>query len=621
MTELGLTVRSSDPYDRSRATGASGALRAFNEAGVLDAADVHVALRLAKLATDQTGTAVEAHALLGAAFAVRAVRLGSICLDPRTISETPVEDGVELPWPDPESWIATLANSPLVAAQILRLDDDLLYLDRYWREELSVCEDLLARLAREAPEIDEPLLETGLQRIFPATGFEEQCAAARSAVKRWTTIITGGPGTGKTTTVAGVLALIAEQHEHATGERPRIALAAPTGKAAARLQAAAREAVASFDPEDKARLGTIRAVTVHSLLGSRMPRTSVRFQHDRHHRLPYDVVVIDEGSMLSLSMAARLLEALRPSTRLILVGDADQLSSVDAGAVLSDLVRGLEEHAQAPVTRLLTTHRYGGGIGALAAALRGPGPDADPGEVADAVLHVLGSGTPDVVWVKPDDEEAMAWFRADVHERAAVLLTAARRGSAAEALTALEDHRLLCAHREGPYGVTGWNREIERMLADGGEKYVYQEWYAGRPVLVSANDRLLGLNNGDMGITVFGENGRLQVALPTEDGERLLPTTRMPVVQTVFAMTIHKSQGSQARTVSVILPPPESPLLTRELFYTAVTRAQETVRVVGSEEAVRAAVEREVIRASGLRRRLAESATPEGPHGSAPGVA
>lgn len=606
MTESGSFSRPTDPYDRSRATVAPGVLRTFNDAGVLDAADVHVARRLAKLATEQTGVEVGEHALLGAAFAVRAVRLGSICLDPRTIAETPLEEGVVVPWPDPEVWLAALSDSPLVTAQILRLDEDLLYLDRYWRDEIGVCEDLLTRLAQRAPEVDGPLLEAGLGRIFPASGFDEQRAAARSAVQRWTTIITGGPGTGKTTTVAGVLALIAEQHERTTGERPRIALAAPTGKAAARLQAAAREAVATFAAEDKARLGAIRAVTVHSLLGSRMPRTSVRFKHDRHQRLPYDVVVVDEGSMLSLSMAARLLEALRPGTRLILVGDADQLSSVDAGAVLSDLVRGLEEHAQAPVTRLVTTHRYGGGISALAAALRGPGPTAAPGAVEDAVVEVLAAGTPDVVWVKPDDEAAMAAFRTDVHRRAAALLSAGQRGPAADALVALDDHRLLCAHREGPFGVTGWNREIERLLAEGGERYVYQEWYAGRPVLVSANDRLLGLNNGDMGITVFGENGRLQVALPTESGEQFLPTTRMPAVQTVYAMTIHKSQGSQARTVSVILPPPDSPLLTRELFYTAVTRAQETVRVVGSEEAVRAAVRREVIRASGLRRRLAE---------------
>jgi exodeoxyribonuclease V alpha subunit len=208
----------------------------------------------------------------------------------------------------------------------------------------------------------------------------------------------------------------------------------------------------------------------------------------------------------------------------------------------------------------------------------------------------------------------MAAFRADLHHRAAELLEVARRRSADEAVAALDRHRLLCAHREGPFGVTGWNREIERMLAEGGEGYVYQEWYAGRPVLVSNNDRLLGLNNGDMGVTVFAERddgvGRLRVVLPGPDGLRSFSTTRMPAVQTVYAMTIHKSQGSQADTVSVILPPEDSPLLTRELFYTAVTRAQQIVRLVGSEAAVRAAVGREVQRATGLRARL--RATPSG---------
>jgi exodeoxyribonuclease V alpha subunit len=351
---------------------------------------------------------------------------------------------------------------------------------------------------------------------------------------------------------------------------------------------------------DRDRLAGVRAVTVHSLLGSRMPRTSVRFRHDRNHRLPYDVVVVDEASMLALSLAARLLEALRPHTRLLLDGDADQLSSVDAGAVLADLVEGLADRHDSPVSRLVTTHRYGAGIDALAQALR----DAD----SDAVVDVLRAGDGGVVWIDPDDHDAMAAFRADLHRRAADLLDVARRRPADEAVRALDQHRLLCAHREGPFGVTGWNREIERMLAEGGEGYVYQEWYAGRPVLVSNNDRLLGLNNGDMGITLFGgDSGRLRVVLPGPDGLQSYPTTRMPAVQTVFAMTIHKSQGSQADTVSVILPPEDSPLLTRELFYTAVTRAQQTVRVVGSEAAVRAAVGREVQRASGLARRLSPS--------------
>jgi len=589
-----------DLHDRRRALGASGLLRTFNDAGVLEAADVHVAERLGRL-IGEGAPAV----LLAAALTVRAVRQGSICLDPRTIADLRLEEAppgteVDLPWPEAESWLAAIAASPLVSDQVLRLDQDLLYLDRYWREEVQVCDDLLRRLDLRSPEVDDELLEVGLARIFPGDGYAEQRDAARAAAHQWTSVLTGGPGTGKTTTVAGVLALVAEQHERATGDRPRIALAAPTGKAAARLQSAVQEAIARFEPADRERLGAVRAVTVHSLLGSRMPRTSVRFRHDRNHRLPYDVVVVDEGSMLALSLAARLLEALRPQTRLVLVGDADQLSSVDAGAVLADLVAGLADRADSPVSRLVTTHRYGAGIDALAQALR----DAD----ADRVVEVLRAEEGGVVWIDPDDVAAMADFRGDLHRRAVELLDTARRRPADEAVRALDRHRLLCAHREGPYGVAGWNREVERMLAEGGEGYVYQEWYAGRPVLVTNNDRLLGLNNGDMGVTVFAEGsdgvGRLRVVLPGPEGVQSFPTTRMPAVQTVYAMTIHKSQGSQADTVSVILPPEDSPLLTRELFYTAVTRAQQTVRVVGSEGAIRAAVAREVQRATGLRARL-----------------
>jgi len=595
-----MTTTVLDAHDRRLALGATGLLRTFNVAGVLEAADVHVSQRLAGLVDEDSP-----EVLLATALTVRAVRQGSICLDPRTIADLPLEDAPpgddsDLPWPEPEAWLAEIGRSPLVTSQILRLDQDLLYLDRYWREEVQVCDDLLRRLELTPPEVDESVLEAGLDRIFPDEGYDEQRVAARAAAHQWTTVLTGGPGTGKTTTVAGVLALVAEQHELDRGERPRIALAAPTGKAAARLQAAVQEAIAKFSPADRARLGGVRAVTVHSLLGSRMPRTSVRFRHDRNHRLPYDVVVVDEGSMLALSLAARLLEALRPQTRLVLVGDADQLSSVDAGAVLADLVAGFAERPASPVARLVTTHRYGAGIDALAQALR----DAD----ADKVVEVLRDDGADVVWIDPDDLDAMASFRADLHRRAVALLDIARRRPADEAVRALDRHRLLCAHREGPYGVAGWNREIERMLAEGGEGYVYQEWYAGRPVLVTSNDRLLGLNNGDMGVTVFAEDsgtaGRLRVVLPGPDGLQSFPTTRMPAVQTVYAMTIHKSQGSQADTVSVILPPEDSALLTRELFYTAVTRAQQTVRVVGSEAAVRAAVAREVQRATGLRARL-----------------
>ena len=192
----------------------------------------------------------------------------------------------------------------------------------------------------------------GSTRVFPGDSFSEQRDAARAAATQWTTVLTGGPGTGKTTTVAGLLALVSEQHELATGRRPRIALAAPTGKAAARLQEAVRESVrtdngAVEDPRDQERLDGLQASTLHRLLGWR-PDSRVRFRHDRTNRLPYDVVVVDETSMVSLTMMARLLEAVRGDARLVLVGDPDQLASVEAGAVLADLVAGFEGSRRLP---------------------------------------------------------------------------------------------------------------------------------------------------------------------------------------------------------------------------------------------------------------------------------
>ena len=581
-----------DVLDRRMATGATGLLAAFNAAGVLEAADVHVATRLGVLAEES-----RPEVLLAAALAVRATRHGSVCVDLTTIHELPLEDDVTLAWPAPATWVTAVADSPLVAQTLLRLDGPRLYLDRYWREEGQVCADLLERLGRRAPEVDPVVLDAGVLRVFPDEGYDEQRAAARAAAGRWTTVLTGGPGTGKTTTVAGLLALVAEQHEINNGERPRIALAAPTGKASARLQEAVHAAMAGLEPADRARLGSLQAVTLHRLLGW-VPDSSVRFKHHRGNRLPYDVVVVDEASMVSLTMTARLLEALRPTTRLVFVGDADQLASVDAGAVLADLVAGFEGRPDSPVTRLTRTHRFGSGSGidALAHALRGDDPET--------VLEVLGSGADGVRLIDPSDEPSMGAFRDEVRDYALDVRLAAEAGDGVGAARLLDRHRLLCAHREGPWGVSGWNREVERLVAEQTGVHHYEEWYAGRPVLVTANDRSLGLYTGDTGITIREPGGRLRVMVPTVGGLTAFATTRLPEVQTVYAMTVHKSQGSQAEVVSVVLPPDDSPLLTRELFYTAVTRAQREVRVVGTVEAVRAAVTRRVQRASGLRDRL-----------------
>jgi exodeoxyribonuclease V alpha subunit len=588
-----------DPFDRRRVLSAPGLVARFNQPELLAAADVHVALRMGGL-LDETDEQV----LLAAALAVRAVRQGSVCLDLATAADLPLEDSADeggpLPWPEASGWVERVSRSPLVREEMLRLVGSRLYLDRYWREEGQVCDDLVGRLRRTPPEVDEASLEAALERVFPGAGFAEQRDAARAAATSWTTVITGGPGTGKTTTVAGLLALVSEQHERATGRAPRIALAAPTGKAAARLQEAVQQSVqadndALRDPADQARLADLRSSTLHRLLGWR-PDSRVRFRHHRGNRLPYDVVVVDETSMVSLTMMARLLEAVRPDTRLVLVGDPDQLASVEAGAVLADIVAGFDGAPETPVTPLLTTHRYGARIGALAQALR----DGD----ADEVMSALRAGSDEVEWVDPDDEAAMSAFRAHVTDVAADLREAAERGDTDGALAALARHRLLCAHREGPYGVGGWNRLVERLVAERTGVTHYDEWYAGRPILVTANDYDQLLNNGDMGVTLRRDDGRLRVVVQVGQTVRDFATTRLSGVETVHAMTVHKSQGSQAETVSVVLPDEQSRLLTRELFYTAVTRAQSRVRIVGTERAVRAAVGREVQRASGLRERL-----------------
>jgi exodeoxyribonuclease V alpha subunit len=580
MTEL---FEPLDAVDRRLALRATGLLRTFNEAGVLTAADVHVASRVGRLARE-----TDERVLLAAALATRAVRHGSVGVDLRAVADI----AADLPWPAPDAWAAQVASSPLLSVGVLREESGLLYLDRYWSQEQQLARDLQERLASPPPPVDHATLEAAVARVFPHETYDEQRSAARRAVAAATTILTGGPGTGKTTTVAGLLAILAEQQEATRSTRLRIALAAPTAKASARLQQAVAAATREFDPKDRARLGTLQAVTLHRLLGPRRDHHT-RFRHHRGNRLPHDVVVVDESSMVSLTMMTRLVEAVRPESRLVLVGDPDQLASVEAGAVLADLVAGLSDRPEGPVVRLATLHRFGAGIRDLAAALR-------DGRV-DGVLDALRAGVEGVQFVETDDPAPA--LRSRLTRAATDLRGHAVAGRSADAVAALDRHRLLCAHRDGPFGVQHWNRQVEQWLSEDTGDPLYEPMYVGRPLLVTANDYGVGVHNGDSGVVVRTADGA-RAAIDGAHGLMHLSTSRMSDVETMFATTIHKSQGSQAEEVTVLLPPPDSRLLTRELFYTAVTRAMTRVRVVGTEEAVRAAVERRAQRASGLRHRL-----------------
>ena len=342
----------------------------------------------------------------------------------------------------------------------------------------------------------------------------------------------------------------------------------------------------------------IQASTLHRLLGWR-PGSASRFRHDRTNRLPHDLVVVDETSMVSLTLMARLLEALRPDARLVLVGDPGQLASVEAGTVLGDLVQAAvpAEAPLHPVTVTLTDeHRFERDIAVLAGAIhRGD---------ADAVVEALRANPGDIRWIEADPaapDTDLAPVRAEAIETADAARTAANAGDARKALDELGRFRLLLAHRRGAHGVSHWNREVERWTTPARDRD--DEWYVGRPVLVTANDASLGIFNGDLGVVVQRADHRA-VTFDRHPTPLEITPSRLGDVQTVHAMTIHKSQGSQFGTVAILLPDQRSRILTRELLYTGITRARRKIILVGDEATVRAAVQRPIDRASGLAHRL-----------------
>jgi exodeoxyribonuclease V alpha subunit len=636
-----------DPFDPRRALGATGVLQEFNAVGVLAAADVHVTQRLLALVGEDDELLA-----LAVALAVRAPRIGHVHVDLATISETAAVDGEEpvdlgtLPWPEPGEWLARVAASALVAegeaaaaeqaTRPLRLLDSRLYLDRYWALERQLASDLNRAGAAPPSGIDGELLAAGLARLFPGGTDSRQCLAAACAVTARLGVVAGGPGTGKTTTVARIVALIDEQAAAAGMPPPLVALSAPTGKAAARLEEAVHDEARGLDVSEatRARLLALHATTLHRLLGWR-PGSRSRFRHDRSQRLAHDLVIVDETSMVSLSLMARLLEAIRPEARVVLVGDPGQLASIEVGAVLGDIVgpaadglrlsaptrdRMLEltgrliDAADPPAAAVIAdgivvldrVHRYGTGIGRLATAIR-------HGD-ADGVIALLRDPPPEITWIAADvadpaAREALQPIRSAAVANATTVVQAARAGRAAAAIEALGGFRILCAHRRGPQGVAAWTARIESWLADQVSGFAAEDpFYPGRPLLVTENDYELRLFNGDTGVVVRDDAGHVSAAFERRGAIVEFAPARLGPVQTVYAMTIHKSQGSQFDTAAVLLPAERAgqhpSILTRELLYTAVTRARRHVVLAGTAETIRGAVQRPVARASGLRARL-----------------
>ncbi|MEI8002370.1 MAG: exodeoxyribonuclease V subunit alpha [Actinomycetes bacterium] len=605
-------------------------LEQFRQAGVLGSADVHVATTIAR-AGSETDPAV----VLAAALAVRAPRHGHVCLEPATVAATITDDDdpdaapdatadraatlAALPWPDPTAWATALTTSGVVGAPgdasepgaaVLPLvfDGTRLWLERYWRYEHRVAIALRARAATPAGCFpDDATTGAALTAAFgTADPTDRQRAAAHLALTRPLAVIAGGPGTGKTRTVAHTL-IAAASLARSAGRELRIGLATPTGKASDRMTAALHAAVqgAGVDPEVAAALGATTAVTLHRLLGG-TPRGT--FRHGPGDPLPYDLVILDETSMVSLPLMAHLLAALRPTTGLVLVGDPDQLVSIEAGAVLGDIIAPVRDgHADGHVLRnhvvvLDRSYRFGdrADIVGLADAIR-------TGD-ADAAVALLRAGGSELTWIEPTDGGALDALADEVGAVARAVVTAARSGDAATALALGADVKVLCATRHGDLGSYRWTERIEHRLGDavtGAAGGPGGRWYAGRPVIVTRNDPLNRLFNGDTGVYVPTDDGTAGVAFPAADGGvRTVATAQLSDTETWWAMTIHKSQGSEFDRVVVSLPVTASPILTRELLYTAVTRAKRRITVVASESALRAAIARPVERATGLRTAL-----------------
>lgn len=572
---------------------ATGALIDFSAAGVLDVADVQLARRTGFL-FDEDDPLV----LLATALTVRALRAGSVCLVLSSAAESVADESnaaaaETLTWPSPDAFAAALVGSSMVAVgpqagtgRPLRLVEDRLYLERYWSDQLVVAGRLRALAAAPVAAGDPQRLTDVLDEVFtqaPRDDLQRQAVAL--ACGRKLAVIGGGPGTGKTTTVAKLLAVLTDVSDR----QPRITLAAPTGKAAIRLEEAVRTEIASTLPSRFADLGdAITAGTVHRLLGL-YPGSATASRP-----VTDDVLVVDELSMMSLSLMATLMEAVDARTRVVFVGDPDQLTSVEAGSVLADIVTAAEDTVHAdrvPFVRLRHNWRFTGRLGEVAEAIR-------VGD-ADQVVDLITRGDDEAVELvtigapRPDSPE-LASVRRDVLTSGRTMIAAARQGDAAVALAALDAHRVLCGHRTGPFGVSVWARLVEQWLGASDDP-----WQVGRPILVTRNDNDLQLYNGDTGVVVATSDGA-RVAFAGPHGIRFISPALLDDVDTVHAMTIHKAQGSQFRRVSVVLPPVDSPLLTRELLYTAVTRASERVRILGSEEALRVAVMHRTHRDAGL---------------------
>ena len=603
-------------------------LRALQQAGALRALDDALARTLRRL-----DPSTPDEVLAAAALASLAVANGHAGFDPAAPRQLV---DAEIAWPDADAWMQALAASRFVAtpassseeaeAAPLVLEHGLLYLRRYREYERRLALQLRRIAASVVPE-------TALERVAPlfATLFpaahegDHQARAAALALRRALLLVTGGPGTGKTTTIAKLLAVRIAQANASQQPTLRIALAAPTGRAADRMADSLRRAVAQMAAHgiEAAWLDALpaQASTLHRLLGT-IP-DSPRFRHHADHPLPFDIVVVDEASMVDLPLMCKLVEAVADGAQLILLGDPDQLPSVEAGDVLAAIL-----HAAGAGDALAPDDAR-----ALHALLGDAPHDAEADGLHGHRVHLIrGYRQSEALDLAPlaeavrggDAEAALALLRngelSNVHFHEGIddplqarpgLLAhwrgLAAAGDPALALQQASRLRLLTALREGPQGARGLNARIEAALS-GRRIGAPPAWFPGRLLLITENSYRHGLFNGDVGICLADAAGTPLAWFPGSDGVRAFHPAALPAHESAFAMTVHKAQGSEFDEVWLQLPRQDARVLSRELVYTGLTRARTALHLAGSEAVIRAALARHASRVSGLGWRLGASA-------------
>jgi exodeoxyribonuclease V alpha subunit len=506
-------------------------------------------------------------------------------------------------------------------------DEGRIYLYRYYDHEWQLARAIAARISNASlPPLNAPVCRFLEERFAENTGrlsgrIDWQKIAVERALTSSLTIISGGPGTGKTTIVTTLIAALA-----INDPLPRIALLAPTGKAAARMKDTINKQMSTLSPELRQRLPD-RASTIHMIMGA-IPDSN-EFRHNSDNPLPYDLIVIDEASMIDLSLAARLFSALLPGARVIMLGDKDQLAAVEAGAVFAELAKntfasGLtgkndlnensssrrprksetSEHKSLSDCVVWLTENYRFGVDSPIAKLASLVVNSEDEKLAQW-LH--GQKSEEIKW-----EDIGEDLPANVVEQLVrgfdKYVEAVIQGDPVKVLNAYENFCVLCAVRFGKRGVAGINDILTQKLRSklSGQVLVHSPWYQGRPVMVTENDYSLGVFNGDIGIALKGDDGLVNVWFSSRSGDiRPITPSSLPAHQTAFAMTVHKSQGSEFNEVAFILPAKDSPVLTRELVYTAVTRAKRKLSIYGDMEILKSSVKRPTLRRSGLAEKIA----------------